>query len=343
MENGKTTGLIQPYVHLHKSLNGPGDQRPTAMQVIEDQDLIDGLSGLNVLITGCTSGIGTETARALYLTGANIYITARDVEKGKTVAEQLSTDASRPVTVIKMSLDSFESIRKGVNDLLSRISTLNILINNAGIMATPYGQTEDGFELQFGTNHLGHFLLFQLLKPVLLSGATVERPSRVVAVASTGHRIVDKIDFDNLDWSKREYNGGAAYGYSKLANIYFANELTRRYRDQNLIGFSLHPGSVATPLQRYMKGTPFYEAVMEDPTYQAQVKSAKQGASTTAWAAVAKESQNLGGRYLENVGEAGPADLEGPPYRTGYSKAAYRPEDEKKLWEMSEILCTVRD
>lgn len=333
--------LIQPYARQHATPNGPGDQRPTAEQVIRDQNLVDVLPGLNILVTGVTSGIGIETARALYLTGANIYITARDMEKGNAVAAQLSTDPSRPVKVIQMSLDSFSSIRRGAEEFISQTSKLNVLINNAGIMATPYGKTADGFELQIGTNHLGHFLLFQLLKPALLRGATAERPSRVVSVASTGHRNVDAIDFDNLDWSKQEYNRAGAYGYSKLANIYFTNELTRRFHDQGLVGLSLHPGSIATPLQRHMKGTPFYEAVMNDPDYQAQVKSVEQGAATTVWAAVGKDSQNLAGRYLENIGEAGPAEPEGPPYRTGYSKAAYKPEDERKLWGVSEIMCGI--
>lgn len=335
------TSLIQPYAQQNATLNGPGDQRPTAEQVVRDQDLVGALPGLNILITGATSGIGIETARALYLTGANIYITARDIEKGNAVAAQLSSEPARPVQVIQMSLDSFASIRKGVEDLLSHTSKLHVLINNAGIMATPYGKTEDGHELQFGTNHLGHFLLFQLLKPALLAGATAERPSRVVSVASTGHRNVDAIDFDNLDWSKKEYNRAGAYGYSKLANIYFASELTRRFQDQGLIGLSLHPGSIATPLQRHMKGTPFYEAVMNDPAYQAQVKSVEQGAATSVWAAVANESLRLAGRYLENVGEAGPAELEGLPYRTGYSRRAYKAEDENKLWEVSQVMCGI--
>ncbi len=192
---------IRPYAEEHAALNGPGDQRPTAEQVINDQELAGGLKGVNVLITGCTSGIGIETARALYLTGANIWITARDTTKGNAIAAELSTDADRPVKVINMSLDSFASIRAAAQTYLSQSSTLNILINNAGVMATPEGHTVDVLELQFGTNHLGHFLLFQLLKPALLKAAPSERPSRVVAVSSTGHRGVSALDFDNLDFS----------------------------------------------------------------------------------------------------------------------------------------------
>ena len=145
--------LVRPYAEQHAVLNGPGDQRPTATQVIQDQNLVGALEGLNILITGCTSGIGVETARALYLTGANIYITARDMEKGNSVAAELSRDRSRRIKVIEMSLDTFDSIRRGAADFLSQASELNVLINNAGIMACPPGKTKDGHELQFG-NHL---------------------------------------------------------------------------------------------------------------------------------------------------------------------------------------------
>ena len=333
--------LIRPYAEQHAVPNGPGDQRPTAEQVIHDQGLVGALASLNILVTGCTSGIGIEVARALYLTGANIYITARDMSKGKAVAADLSTDPASPVKVIEMSLDSFDSIRKGAAHFLSQASQLHVLINNAGIMACPEGKTKDGYEVQFGTNHLGHFLLFELLKPALLAAATPERPSRVISVSSTGHRNVEALDFDNLDFSRSAYSPMIAYGNSKLANIYFANELTRRYQDRHLHALSLHPGSIATPLQRYLKDSPGYDAVMNDPCYQAQLKSTEQGAATTVWAAVGEEWLNRGGVYLENVGEAEPAEREGPPYRTGYIAAAFKPVDERRLWEVSEKLCDV--
>lgn len=333
--------LVQPYAELHKSAQGPGDQRPTAEQVIRDQNLVGQLKGKNVLITGCTSGIGIETARALYLTGANIWITARDMIRGNAVAEELSTDPSRSVKVIEMSLDSFDSIRQGAKDFLIQTPTLNILINNAGVMACPEGKTKDGYEMQFGTNHLGHFLLFELLKPMLLAAATANSPSRVIAVSSTGHSMVENLDFDNLDFTKTPYHPFTAYGNSKLANVYFANELTRRYQSQDLIGLSLHPGSIRTPLQRHVFGSEVFETVTKNPEYHAQTKSPEQGAATSVWAAVASEWNHRGGVYLEDVGEAGPRTKEGPMWRTGYTEAAYNPDDERKLWELSERLCGV--
>lgn len=331
--------LIQPYADQHKSLAGPGDQRPTAEQVIRDQGLVNALRSKTILITGCTSGIGVETARALYLTGADISITARDITKGNAVAKELSTDPDRQVKVIEMSLDSFASVRKGAADFLAQTSKLDILINNAGMMASPEGKTVDGNEQQFQTNHLSHFLLFKLLEPALLAAATPDQPSRVIAVSSTGHRHVPGLDFDNLDFSKSDYQPWAAYGNSKLANVYFANELTRRYQERGIIGLSLHPGSIKTPLQRYMVGTEMYNRVTADPAYQVQTKSVPQGAATTVWAAIGTEWRNRGGVYLEDVGEAGPVEKEGPAWRTGYSEAAYKPEDEKRLWEVSEKMC----
>ncbi|KAK4631189.1 Short-chain dehydrogenase/reductase prx1, partial [Fulvia fulva] len=324
--------LTQPYAQDHTNLQGPGDSRPTAKQVIEDQGLVDILPGTVVLITGCTSGIGIETARALYLTGATIYITARSLEKGQEVALDLATDPQRPVKVLEMSLDSFASIRAAAQTFLEQESKLNILICNAGVMACPQTTTKDGFEYQFGTNHLGHFLLFQLLKHALLAGATPSHPSRVISVSSTGHRIVPSLPLTDLDFSKSQYHPFTAYGRSKLANIYFANHLTRLYATKHLHALSLHPGSIKTPLQRHVDQTDFYAKATSDPEYQRQVKSVEQGAATTVWAAVGKEWMHRGGVYLEDVGEAGPVVPGGTAFGTGYGEAAYRPEDERKLW-----------
>lgn len=284
-----------------------------------------------------------ETDIGRYLTGANVYITARDTKKGEQVASQLATDSSRPVNVIEMRLDSFESIRAAAEKFLDREQKLNILIDNAGVMACPKGTTVDGFESQFGTNHLGHFLLFQLLKPALLAAATPELPSRVISLSSTSHRGCPELPFDDLDFSKSDYNPGVAYARSKLANIYFANELDRRYKASNLRAFSLHPGSIKTPLQRHMQDAEVYKTAMANPEYQAQTKSTEQGAATSVWAAIAKELADRGGIYLEDVGEAGVTAPDGPPWRPGHGQQIYNPEDEKKLWEVSNKLCGIQE
>lgn len=189
----------------------------------------------------------------LYQSGAKVFITARQVAKAEELAKSISTNSSRPpVSVIEMSLDSFDSIKAGVKQFQSQSKQLNILLTNAGVMASPEGQTQDGFETQFGTNHLGHFLLFQLLKPTLLASSTSDFNSRVVSLSSSGHRM-SNIEPDNYNL-KGIYDPWKAYGQSKTANVLLANEITRRYGKKGLQGLSLHPGAISdTELSRHVK------------------------------------------------------------------------------------------
>jgi NAD(P)-dependent dehydrogenase (short-subunit alcohol dehydrogenase family) len=156
------------------------------LQIIKDENLDDKLAGKVVLITGCSSGIGIETARALFVTGATLFLTARDITKAKSALPDLIT--SDRVHLLKLDLDSLESVRACANDFLSRSKTLNIFIANAGVMACSEGRTKDGFEIQMGTNHLAHFLLFNFLKPTLLACATPEFNSRAIFLSSVAHR-----------------------------------------------------------------------------------------------------------------------------------------------------------
>lgn len=203
----------------------------------EDEGLEGKLQDKVVLITGCSSGIGIETARAMKATGTSVFAAVRDIEKGKTALADLLEPCR--CELIKLDLNSLASVRDCAKEFLSRSKTLNILINNADIMACPEGRIADGFELQFGTNHLAHFLLFNLLKPTLLASFTPAFNSRVVAVSSTAHRNT-QIHFDNLTLAG-EYHSSIAYGQSKIANIYMANEIDRRYGSQGLHALSLHP------------------------------------------------------------------------------------------------------
>src|ERR1700712_1966197 len=199
---------MSPYAAAHSSPSGPGDSRPTALQIIEDEGLEGQLVGKVILVTGCSSGIGIETVRALHATGATIFATVRDLAKGQTVVNQIlasEPNNKAPIHLIKMELDSFDAINASAKEVLQKTTTLNILINNAGVMHTPEGRTKDGFETQFGTNHLGHFLLFQLLKSTLLASSTPPFPSRVVSVASFGHRA-SPIRFDDINFEKEKYN-----------------------------------------------------------------------------------------------------------------------------------------
>lgn len=206
------------YRTAHTNPKGPGDARPTALQVIKDEHLEDGsLSEKVILITGCSSGLGVETARALKATGATLFLTARNTEKAKAALGDILDDDGR-VHLLKLDLESFASVRACVEEFLTRSNTLNVLITNAGVRLVPEGRTQDGFEVHLGTNHLSHFLLFSLLKPTLLRSSTPAFQSRVVAVSSTAHRTAP-LDFDDLNFERRKYDGVAAYGQSKLANV----------------------------------------------------------------------------------------------------------------------------
>ena len=204
------------YVEAHKNPKGPGDARPTALQIIEDEKREGTLSDKVVLITGCSSGLGVETARALKATGATLFLTARNLEKAKTALGDI-LDGGR-VILLKLDLESLDSVRACADEFLSRSQTLNILSASAGVRLVPEGRAIGGFEVHLATNHLSHFLLFELLKPTLLRSSTPDFHSRVVAVSSTAHRT-EPLNFNDLNFEKRKYNGPAAYGQSKLANV----------------------------------------------------------------------------------------------------------------------------
>ncbi|KAI0426658.1 hypothetical protein F5Y09DRAFT_333973 [Xylaria sp. FL1042] len=321
------------YRAAHKHPKGPGDARPTALQIIEDEEREDGsLSDKVILITGCSSGLGIETARALKATGATLFLTARNLEKAKTALGDI-LDGGK-VHLLKLDLESLASVRACAEEFLARSERLNILINNAGVRLVPEGRTRDGFETHMGTNHFSHFLLFELLKPTLLRSSTPQFNSRVVAVSSTAHRTAP-FNFDDVNFEKRKYDGVAAYGQSKLANVYMANEIERRYGSQGLHAWSVHPGGIRTGLQRpnfrdYMvvlKNGPIH-------TYM-YMQSPPQGAATSVWAACARELEGKGGKYLEEThvseGIVEGGDVVGP----GHAPWAYNEADEKKLYDIS--------
>ena len=327
------------YTAAHQNPNGPGDARPTALQIVQDNDLIGKWSGKVAFVTGASSGIGIPTALALKATGAHVFAAVRDLQKGKEALGSALEPGS--LDLIHLDLNSFASVRACAAEFLSKSSTLNLLVNNAGIMATPEGRTADGHELQFGTNHLAHFLLFQLLKPALLSAATPELASRVVNVSSVGHRG-GGVHLDNL---KLEgiYDPWVSYGQAKTANIYMANELERRYASQNLHAFSLHPGGIWTGLQVHVQdAVKQWKAI---PGIEKGMKSAEQGAATTLWAAVDKELEGKGGLFLEEcrVGEPVKPEALGNLAAGGYAAHAYDEEKEKELWKVSCELVGVED
>ncbi|RHZ43630.1 uncharacterized protein CDV56_100165 [Aspergillus thermomutatus] len=314
------------YADVHKNPQGPGDARPTAMQIIRDEGLEGQLTGSSILITGASAGIGVETAKALFTTGATLYLTARDLNKAK---HALGDMASSPrVHLLELDLESLASVRACAAELLSHTKTLNIFIANAGVMATPEGRTKDGFETQFGTNYLSHFLLFLLLRPALLAAAN----SRVIFLASIAHRYSEVV-FDNLTLDG-EYDKWKAYGQSKCALLWAANEIDRRYASQGLRAFSVQPGGIRTALLQHMSEEE-KSGLTDDPTLGPQLKSPEQGAATSVWGAVSRSLKGMGGKYLENLQIAKVYDPSEGHWAPGYASYAYSPEKEKKLWEVS--------
>ncbi|OCL09456.1 short-chain dehydrogenase/reductase-like protein [Glonium stellatum] len=333
---GAPTSYYQPYARQHEYPQGPGDARPTALQVVEDEGLVGKLSDKVMIITGCSAGIGVETARALHATGAKIFLTVRDKEKGEAVIQDIikTSRGKGSIELILMDLSNLSSVRFAAVDFLSRSDRLNVLIENAGVIVCPESKTADGFEMQMGTNHFGHFLFFQLLKPTLLKSSTSSFQSRVVTVSSSGHRI-SPIRFHDMDFAKEGYHKWTAYGQSKTANICLANSIERHYGAKGLHGHAIHPGAI-------FETEGLRHATEEDTAqmggieaFEKVAKSVAQGAATQVWAAVSMYLEGKGGVYLSDVGEAKPAaenELLGGP---GYGPHAYDEEAEEKLWKLS--------
>lgn len=289
------------------------------------------LGDKTILITGTSSGIGIETARALKATGARLFLTARNLSKAREALGDILEPGK--VDLLLLDLNSLASVRKFADEFLTASNNkLNILINNAGVMATPEGTTEDGFETQFGTNHLAHFLLFQLVKPTLLASSRPDFQSRVVSVSSLGHRYFPP-KMDNL-MLKGEYDSNHAYAHSKTANIYFANEIERRYGGQGLHALSLHPGVIWTGLHVHVPAEAL-DAWTAIPQTNSITKSTEQGAATTVWAAIGKAWEGKGGRYLEDCQVSPPLKEGCQLLDRGYAEWAYDAENEAKLWKLS--------
>ncbi|KAH0838955.1 Short-chain dehydrogenase TIC 32, chloroplastic [Fonsecaea pedrosoi] len=320
--------------HVPSKLAGPGDSRPTALQIIADNRLENALSDKVMLVTGTSAGIGVETVRALAATGAKVYATARNLDKARAALGDDLLQSGR-VELLLLDTADFASVRRCAAEFLARETKLNVLVNNAGVMAVPERQlTRDGHEVQFQTNHLGHFLLFQLLKPALLAASSPAFQSRVVNVSSIGHRQ-SRIVFDDLTLSgPGVYTPYKAYGQSKTANIYMSNEIERRYNTRGIHSWSLHPGGIIeTGLASHMD----VSAIVAIPEVQRCLKSVAQGAATTVLAAVDKELEGTG---VSPPFPEGAADVLWAP---GYAPWCYDVDDAKRLWEVSCQIVGVED
>jgi NAD(P)-dependent dehydrogenase (short-subunit alcohol dehydrogenase family) len=329
------------YTALHTDPQGPGDSRPTALQIIQDEGLENKLVSKVIVITGASGGIGAETARALFATGATLFLTGRDMKKAESNLSEIL--GSGRVSLFEMDTSSFSSVRATAAKILEKSNNqVNILINNAGIMGIAELElTEEGYETHFATNHLGHFLLFQLLKPALLQSSTPQFHSRVVNVASSTHRTVQNLcGSDNYNFEKGDYMHPIAYANSKLANVYMANELDRRYGSQGIRATSVHPGEIASDLLRNLGGQLVVDQILSNKELVKGFKSPAQGAATTVLAAVGKEWENKGGRYLESCGEAVRGKDDGQMMTPGWVSHTYDPTTEHRLWEDSlQMIC----
>ncbi|KAI1327356.1 NAD(P)-binding protein [Xylariaceae sp. FL0255] len=321
-------------------LGGPGDARPTALKVVEDENLLGKMSDKVAVVTGVSSGMGPATVRGIAATGATVFVTARNLEKAKEALGDV-LDGGR-VRLVYMDQVDLSTVRSCAAEIRKRApgGKLNIMINNAAVMNTPQEKTKDGFELQFGTNHLAHFLLFYLLKDMLLAGSTPEFHSRVVNVSSTGHRY-SPMRFEDLNFeAEGAYDGWAAYGQSKTANIYMANQIERLYGAQGLHGLSASPGSFYSPnLQKYTMEA--VEAALKDPRMSKYFGNLEQGASTSLFGAVSKDLEGRGALYLEGTSIAGPVPADGDIIEYGYGTWAFDKEKEEKLWDVSKTMVGV--
>lgn len=297
--------------------------------------MVDGvdLTGKTCVVTGASSGLGRESARALAATGAHVILAARDangVSETHSWIRQEVPDAR--LSSVHLDLTSLASVTSAAAAIQDLTPAVHVLMNNAGVMFTPFGRTLDGFETQFGTNHLGHFELTRALLPMLLAADG----ARVVVLSSEGHRMGD-VDFDDPNWESRDYDKFAAYGASKTANVLHAVELDRRLRDKGVRAFAVHPGIVATSLARHMSAEDFESlnkvsrAERDTQPRRIDVKrdfiTPDRGAATQVWAAVSGELDESGGMYL--------SDLQITP------AASYAVDESRALalWELSEGLC----
>ncbi len=303
----------------------------TADEVLHGIDL----SGRTAFITGAASGIGTETARAMAAKGARVVIVARDQAKADAAAASVREGAaSDKVETILCDLGSLASIRACADEALRRFDRIDLLINNAGVMACPFGTTTDGFETQFGTNHLGHFVLTNRLMPLIEKGTN----KRIVNLSSRGHHR-DEVHFDDPNFARREYEKWAAYGQSKTANIQFSVGLEQRLSDRGIHAYAVHPGVISTNLGRHM--TPEDLAALmeriEKSAGSAAIarKSIPAGAATTCFAATAPELEGKGGVYCEDchVAPVDDSNLSG-----GVRSYAVDPAKADRLWALSEEL-----
>jgi NAD(P)-dependent dehydrogenase (short-subunit alcohol dehydrogenase family) len=309
------------------------------------EDVLAGtnLRGKRILVTGASAGLGVETARSLAAHGAHVVGAARDLQKAKTATAQAQKDAAAgggSLQLIELDLASLKSVRACADRLLEKGERFDVVIANAGVMATPFGHTADGFETQFGTNHLGHFVLVNRIARLIRDGG------RLVNLSSSGHRF-SNVDLEDPNFKKTPYDPFVAYGRSKTANILFAVAFDRRHRGRGVRATAVHPGVIQTELGRHVDTTQF-EQMIEQINQQLaaagkppfQWKTIPQGAATSVWAAVVAPADQIGARYCENchVSQIVPDNITITPVSEGVRGYALDLNNAEALWKKSEAL-----
>jgi NAD(P)-dependent dehydrogenase (short-subunit alcohol dehydrogenase family) len=307
------------------------------------EDVLAGvdLKGKRILVTGVSAGLGVETARALVAHGADVVGAARDLEKAKRATSEVSKTAAKSgasFEVVELDLASLKSVRVAADKLVDDGRLFDVIIANAGVMATPFAKTEDGFETQFGTNHLGHFVFVNRIAKLIKVGG------RLVNLSSSGHRFSD-VDLNDPNFEATSYEPFVAYGRSKTANILFAVEFDRRHGDRGVRATAVHPGGIATELARHMPDGAIEAWVQQIQEQRAtageppfEFKSIPQGVATSVWAGVVASTEEVGGKYCEDcqVGESISADSQVSTISKGVRGYALDPENAKALWKKSE-------
>ncbi len=308
----------------------------TADEVLAGIDL----TGKRALVTGVSAGIGIETSRALAAHGATVIGTARDLAKAEAATSEIREDAASAerFSIVELDLASLASVRRCA-DLLAASGPFDLIFANAGVMGPPFGRTVDGFETQFGTNHLGHFVLLNRLAPQIAPGG------RVIVLASSAHHISD-VDLEDPNFEHTPYSPYLGYGRSKTANVLFAVEFDRRHQGRGIRTAAVHPGGVATELGRHMDPATreaqrkTLEASAGAEAWKFVRKTVKEGASTSLWAGVTAGAERVGGRYCEDCHVApviAPVIATGP-MGPGVASYALDPERALALWAKSEAL-----
>jgi NAD(P)-dependent dehydrogenase (short-subunit alcohol dehydrogenase family) len=300
----------------------------TAAEVIAGVDL----SGKRAIVTGASSGIGVETARALADAGAAVTLAVRNTQAGERVAAQIREGTGNgAVTVGALDLSDLSSVSAFA---AAWSGPLDILVNNAGVMAIQeLTLSTGGHEMQFATNHLGHFALALGLHDSLAAAGS----ARIVSVSSGGH-LRSPVVFDDIDYAFRDYDPFGAYGQSKTANVLFAVEATRRWAPDGIVANALMPGGIATPLQRHLPEGYAAQALDAFRAAGTDFKSVQQGAATSVLLAASPRLEGIGGRYFEDCNEAVRVDRRGKPGQGGVAPYALDPANAERLWGLSLML-----